>query len=519
MLCLSAAVLFLAETAQADYVYKSAFMANSFQTNDNFGSGVTLVINGSTSLIMASGLPNIVLNPYVQISRSANNGLTWSYSQSIFCCPSAPNQQQVPFAVAFSDNGNMMLIGKPESTGPDPNALGATLYFDSNGQYVNSPLDVTTNNALSNGMSVALSGDGTWAFVGSIGVVSYTNTITAISKGLSLSPSTASPYSLATNYDGSTLVIGTGANVLVFTAFSYQSTATPTQTILPQLGETTTFGRSVSLTRSGTTLVIGSCGYGVYIYQMTNLTVPSQILLPPDSNNNFGCNVDVSDDGRKLIVGSQNELAVSNGYAYPYRGSGGYFSLENGKIAPPTFDLSYGGGGVAVVNEALDYAIVLVGGPTSATGNIGQIAVFESVPTASVSATASSFPSNTVSATASVTVTSIASFSASASSSATSTSSSTATITSTSSTTSTTTSTSSSSTTPSTQPMNALAANSTVIGVTAGVAVFGGIFGSVIGYFIIRNIRRRCKSNKPTHDSINNVSSSNKESLLGLYST
>ena len=517
MLRLTAALLFLAETAHADYVYKSTFTANSPQSNDNFGSGVTLVIKGSTSLIMASGLPNIAQNPYVQISRSADNGLTWSYSQSINCCPLAPNQQQVPFSVAFSDNGNMMLIGKPGSTG-DAQKQGATLYYDSNGQYLSTSLDLTSSNLPTDGMSVALSGDGTWAFVGAVGVVSYTNTITALSKALLLTPFSTSPYSLATNSDGSTLVIGTGANVLVCTSFSYQ-TSTITQTILPQLDETTTFGLSVSLTRDGSLLVIGSCGFGVYIYQMTDLTIPSQILTPPDANNNFGCNVDVSDDGRKLIVGSQNELAVSNGYVYPYRGNGGIYNLENGKIAPPTFDVSYGGGGVAVVNEALDYAIVLVGGITAISGPIGAISVFESVPTASVSATASSFPSNTLSTTASATVTSIASFSASASSSATYSSSSTATLTSTSSTTSTTTSTSSPSTTPSTQPMNALAANSTVIGVTAGVAVFGGIFGSVIGYFLIRNIRRRCKSNKSTRDSINNVSSSNKESLLELYST
>jgi hypothetical protein len=418
--------------------------------------------------------------------------------------------------VAFSDNGSAMVIGKQGSTGGLDS--GATLYYDSNGQYFSTTMDLTVENLDTDGMSVALSGDGKWAFVGAVGVLSYNFITENLCKGLVLPTPNNSPFSLATNSDGSTLIIGTGANVLVYTAFSYQ-TASITQTILPQLGETTSFGLSVSLTRDGSILAIGSCGFGVYIYQMTNLTTPSQIITSPDASTNFGCNVDISDDGRKLIVGSQNAAtpAVSNGYAYPFRSNGGFFSLENSNIAPPVFNVSYGGGGVAVVNEALDYAIVLVGGPTANNGPTGAISVFDSVPTSSATATATASATSSSSASASRS----ASYSAVPSASATATNSATSTMTSTSSATTTSTTSPSSTATPSSssQPINSLASNSALIGVTAGVAISGSLVGTVLGYFVIQWLRRRFLSSQqqsPSNEfsSLSTSVSSQKSTLL-----
>jgi hypothetical protein len=351
MLRLTAAMFLLTKTTQADYIFKTTFTSSDPQTSDTFGSAVTVALNGST-LIAASGVPNIVTNPHVEIWRSSNNGQSWSISQSITCCPIPPSLKTTPFNVAFSDSGKTMLIGKPESTG-GTNRDGATLYFDSNGTYVSTSLDLTSQNLPTNGMSVALSGDGSYAFVGAydtnntIGYVSYTYILGSPPFPTSISITALQPYSLATNTDGSTLVIGLGTKVLVYTAFSYDnSPPTITQTILPTLGETKTFGLSVSMTRDGSILAIGSCGYGVYIYSSSNFATPSQILTLPNITY-FGCNVDLSDDGRKLIVGSQNAAAQSNGYVYPYRGSGGVFTLENSQLSPPTAsNFSYGGGGV-----------------------------------------------------------------------------------------------------------------------------------------------------------------------------
>ena len=458
MLRLTAAIILLTKTVQADYIFKTTFTAQYPEASDTFGSAVTVALNGST-LIAASGVPNVVTDPHVEIWRSSNNGQSWIFSQSITCCPIPPSLKTTPFNVAFSDSGNTMLIGKPGSTG-GTNSDGATLYIDSNGVYLNTSLDLTASNLPTDGMSVALSGDGSYAFVGAYdgtnGIVSYTNILGSPPIPKLISVTTLQPYSLATNTDGSTLVIGTGTKVLVYTAFSYTgSPPTITQTIVPTLGETNTFGLSVSLTRDGSVLAIGSCGYGVYIYLTSNLTIPSQILTLPNVTY-FGCNVDLSDDGRKLIVGSQNAAAQSNGFVYPYQRSGGLFTLEKDQLSPPVASNSYGGGGVAVINQALDYGIVLVGGPSSGAGSSGQIAVFDSVPTSSatptatasassafssaistrtstatstatssVTATMTSSPSSTMTATSTQTLTSTSSSSSSASATATATRTST----------------------------------------------------------------------------------------------
>jgi hypothetical protein len=552
MFRLAAVMFLLTKTTQADYIFKTTFTAQYPESFDTFGSAVTVALNGST-LIAASGVPNIATDPHVEIWKSLNNGQSWTISQSISCCPIPPTLQTTPFNVAFSDSGRTMLIGKPGSTG-GTNSDGATLYFDSNGLYLSTTLDLTSQNLPTNGMSVALSGDGTYAFVGAYdgtnGVVSYTYIPGSPPIPKSISITALQPYSLATNTDGSTLVIGTGSKVLVYTAFSYDnSPPTITQTILPTLGETKTFGLSVSLTRDGSVLAIGSCGYGVYIYSSSNFVTPSQILTLPYVTY-FGCNVDLSDDGKRLIVGSQNNISLSNGFVYPYQRSGGVFTLENNQLSPPTASYSYGGGGVSVVNQALDYGIVLVGGPSSGAGPSGQIAVFGSVPTSSATSTAtasstssaiatpsssstfSAFSSTsstrtstaTSTATSSMTATMTSSASATASSSVTSTMTATSTQTLTSTSTSSATASASASSTKSATSSatstvtssatasfpsitititaspsasasinssnNSLAANSNLLGVTAGIAVSGGILGSLAVYFLINWLRR-----------------------------
>jgi hypothetical protein len=91
MFRLTAAMFLLTKTVQADYIFKTTFTAQTPQALDTFGSAVTVALNGST-LIAASGVPNILSNPHVEIWRSSNNGQSWTISQSITCCPIPPTQ-------------------------------------------------------------------------------------------------------------------------------------------------------------------------------------------------------------------------------------------------------------------------------------------------------------------------------------------------------------------------------------------------------------------------------------------
>lgn len=501
----------LFQLATSKYSYVTTLTASTPYMQDGFGSEFSLVVNG-TMLILAANVPNVFSNPHVEIFKSYDNGQTWLYSQSISCCPTSPSFEG-EFATAFSDNGETLLISNLYSF----RLGGATLYYNSNGQYLNISLDITCkfhdNSFL--GSSAALSGDGKWSFVSIFESLSFVYTNTQTGECLQVGEGILAESNILTaaNHDGSTFVIGCSQSgnankcdgfLFVYTEFSYQSPSpTPYQI---NVGSS-----SISLTLDGSILAVGSCGCCVYIYNISDftapLTSPIQIIPPPlDSTPNivsFGCNVDISNDGMKLVVGSSS---ASNGYSYAYSNVGGVYLFDM-ILIPPESNPSYGSGGIAVVNTPFNTSIILVGGPTSGIQQSGQIAVFKSVPYTSATATP------TASASSSSTFSAIAT----SSSTATPTSSASATATSSATATATTTSTSTPSTTPSSQPINALAANSSVIGVTSGISIFGGIKGSVIGYFLIRWLRRRLKTNKAALDSIN--STSNKESLLELYST
>jgi hypothetical protein len=248
------------------------------------------------------------------------------------------------------------------------------------------------------------------------------------------------------------------------------------------------------------------------------LTSPSQIITPPPVSNPlpFGCNAVLSDDGSRLIVGSNGD---NHGYSYAYKRIGGVYQFDT-LIIPPFTNGGGGGGGLAIVNTPGNTSVVLIGGPTSGFLETGQIAVFNSVPAMSVTATPTASAMSTYSATSSSTASASSSSSATASSTASATGTSTAT------------STSSSTTTPSSQPNDNIqpGANSPLLGITTGISITGGIFGSIIGYFLIRWIRKWYKSNKSNKknytpyisiESINNeTSSTSKESLFTeLYST
>jgi hypothetical protein len=467
----------------SSFEYVKTIHASIPNIQDEFGSEFSLAVNG-TSLILASSVPNLLTDPHVEIFKSEDNGQTWIYSQSISCCPTSPSLDG-KFVTSFSENGTMLLIGNPTSNVYVKG--GAMLYYFSNGQYVNNSQDLACNaidpalptNAI--GELVLLSGDGKWAFVSFFNFSGSTNVAyTNIQSGdcqVVIFNTEYGGYSsvFVTNFDGSTFIFDAYTEVVstifIFTAFSYQSSTIQPAT-LNFNGPT-----SISLTSDGSILAIGLCGYHVNIYNMSDLTSPSQIITPPPVSNSlpFGCNVVLSDDGTRLIVGSDD----IHGDSYVYKSIGGVYQFDVLIISSFTND---GGevGDLAVVNTPGNTSVVLIGGPTSGILESGQIAVFSSVPSVTASPTAS--PSGT--------------------------------------------------STPSSQPHDNIqpGANSPLLGITTGISITGGIFGSIIGYFLIQRIRKLYKSSNKSNknytpyisiDSINNeTSSTGKESLITeLYST
>jgi hypothetical protein len=468
-----------ASGSSSSYNYVTTIQASIPNIQDEFGSEFSLAVDG-TSLILAASVPNILTDPHVEIFKSEDNGQTWTYSQSILCCPTSPSLYG--FSTSFSENGTMLFIGNPNSN--DNRQGGAMLYYYSNGQYVSSSHNLTCNayDPTSIGESVLLSGDGKWAFFTFYNTsyqstnVAYTNTQSGDCQVVNLNTYYDMEISVfATNFDGSTLIMNyvdsdQVSTMYIFTAFSYQSSTIQPTTL--NFNEPT----SISLTTDGSILAIGLCGYHVNIYNMSDLTSPSQIITPPPVSNSlpFGCNAVLSDDGTRLIVGSDD----IHGDSYVYKSIGGLYQFDM-VLFPPFTNGGVSGGGLAIVNTPGNTSVVLIGVPTSGILESGQIAVFNSVPSVTASPTASASGTST----------------------------------------------------PSSQPNDNIqpGANSPLLGITTGISITGGIIGSIIGYFLIRWIRKWYKSNRSNKnytpyisiESINNeTSSTGKESLITeLYST
>ena len=173
-----AALILFAAPVTSSYNYVNTLRASTPTYSDGFGGDLSLAFDGTT-LILAAGVFSLQSNQetrHVEIFKSTDNGQTWLYSQSISNWPMMVTPEEYPFITTFSENGKALLI----STVDYENEV-VSLFFDMNGQYVNSTLNLLCDNRSFYGVSLALSGDGKWAFViGGAGVakVIFTNTQT-----------------------------------------------------------------------------------------------------------------------------------------------------------------------------------------------------------------------------------------------------------------------------------------------------------------------------------------------------
>ena len=417
---------------RADYEELGEFLANGAEPYFDFGSSLSLVAPfgaafAPTPALMAVGWP-AQTNPAIQIFTSLD-GKTWTYNASLLCCPVGPRPAPpgVYFALSFSGAGTRLLAGMPGSSGPDPSKVNAQV-FDlnaANGTWIASPQDITCTTQPSEGSAVALSRDGSTAWVGGVGTVCYTvlTDTTPGAKGLSID-TMAATASLATSSTGRVTCAGlTGGTNLNGSAYCWSSFLASSLQILLPPDAVPAFGRSLAMSADNSTLAVGACGFGVYVYTFSPSAgvtgtgawdpTPTQVLRGPGNTSNFGCPVALSPDGKTLAVGSTSAATVapgdfaSNGYAFVFTygttlGPGGLSGFgDMQQIAPPSasFNISFGGAGLGVESGG-----VLLAAGSPAQGDLGGIvSVWHAVATAS--ATASATTSATTSAMATSTAT------------------------------------------------------------------------------------------------------------------
>jgi hypothetical protein len=495
-------IFILIEVVKGMYVNVTTFSAyGGSHASDNFGQFVSLAMQGDT-LIAAS----FVMTGYggvVELFKSIDIGQTWIYIQSLSYETFSNNDIQF----FLSETGNEILL--------DTTALYVCLddvYIRSGQSFAISDDECQPQHPPTI-TSAALSGNGryvniAWNCVGyDYDLYSYLYIFDIISETVVVSVdlhdadgAPVIPSLMVSNYDASLIVLYPTCIVKIIESTGSLIFGIP-------------YGDDISLTSDGSLVAVGSCGKNVVIYNVTNQTISQTISSPDMTNAYFGCNVDLSSDGIRLVVGSN--IKQSNGYAYAYIQVGGLFILET-RLNPPLFNLSYGSGGVAVINTLQNQGIVLVGGPQAGIGSSspsGLIAVYKSV-IASVTATPTATSTSSSSSTTTPTSTSSASASATATSSATSSSTSTFSSTSTSS--------STISPTISTLPgpqSSALAAHAYVFEVTFGIALSGGIVGSMIGCFLYKWIKQRKEKEESQTVSVESINSVNSAGISLLYSS
>jgi hypothetical protein len=193
--------------------------------------------------------------------------------------------------------------------------------------------------------------------------------------------------------DGNTALVGAnnGANNAAYVLTRVSGVWTEQQQLIPSaLTTDSEFGSSLSLSPDGNTAIVGAdyqgSGLDIYkgaVYVFTRLGstwTEKQKLVASDAatSDNFGSSVQISADGRTIVVGAKNKVISANGYegaAYIFTLSGGVWT-EQSKLVPS--DIAAGDNFGKSVSISDNGNIVVVGSTddTSPNTNNGAVYVF-----------------------------------------------------------------------------------------------------------------------------------------------
>jgi hypothetical protein len=277
--------------------------------------------------------------------------------------------------VALSDDGSSALIGAPDTNF----AKGAAYVFTRSNASWSGPAQLTTPDGSSNfGASVALSEDGSTALVGAPGTNAETGAayVYTLSSGTWSNPTALTTPSVTAEFGfdfGSSVALsGDGATALVGTLYinmaylysrSNGSWSGPTALSGPSGSDG--FGRSVALSGDGTTALVGAPNSGfdgaAYVYTRSNggWSGPTALSLPSGTFEiGFGSSVALSRDGATALVGAPSGSYVV-GPVYVYKRSNASWSGPVALGVPPTVSITSNFGNAVALSA--DGATALVG--------------------------------------------------------------------------------------------------------------------------------------------------------------
>ena len=261
-----------------------------------------------------------------------------------------PAGMQFGWSSALSSNGKVAVLGGPGSGGSSPG--GAVLYTQSGGVWSN-PIFLSMSgipNGVQPGLAVAVTPDGSQAFVGAPDINSYTGTVyvytetngnwnnTPIRTNLSLPAGVGAKssfgYSIAASSDGNTLVVGAAAAASGGTApgavyvYTLNNGAWGSPVALANTGiaNGSDVGSSVAVSSNGQVVVAGApngSSATAYVYTQSNgsWSTPVALSIPTGAASN-GYSVAISADGNEILTGAPfTNGGAGAAYLYTFNGS------------------------------------------------------------------------------------------------------------------------------------------------------------------------------------------------------
>jgi len=340
---------YILEKANGVWTQTAKLTASDVSGGDDFGYSVAISGDGLTAIVGA----------YDDSNGSAyifeKGGSGWSNMTATVKLTPSDMTGNLGFSVSISNDGSTALAG---AWGDNSNS-GAAYIFKKGGSGWSNMTETAKLTASVGtyyfGWSVAISGDGSTALVGSYGDGTYTGAAYIFEKGgsgwsnmtetakLTASDGVSNDQfgtCVSISNDGSTALAGAdrddsskGAAYIFEKGGSGWSNMTETGKLTASVrGDYNHFGISVSISNDGSTVLVGAYRYnsgrgGVYIFEKggsgwSNMT-ETTILSASDGlgGDDFGFFVSISNDGSNIIVGAYSVDITTDGVTNASQGS------------------------------------------------------------------------------------------------------------------------------------------------------------------------------------------------------
>ena len=372
----------------------TALPVTNLANSDSFGASVALSADGATAIVGAPGTGPIIPSDGAVYVWVLSDG-AWMLQQMIVAGNALGDGtlgSRQGASVSLSADGNTALYGGPN----DDSGKGAAWVYirDDQGVWhqqmklIGDPTLTGQEYAAGQGNSVALSGDGNTAFVGgnqddqATGAVwVFTRTGTTWTQQAKLvaagTPTlTMQGQSVATSYDGNTLIVGgpgygntmgeiSRGNAWIWTRTAGQWSSQPVSLNAFDVNSTAQQGQTVALSADGTIALVGAIGYddvgAVVVWTLSGGQWTEQTKLVGNNaiRTEMGYSLSFTYNGSMALAGSPAD-ASTRGSAFLFAPATAGFPMQNLEAA------SGKGQGFSVALSAYG-GVALVGAPLTSS--------------------------------------------------------------------------------------------------------------------------------------------------------